>query len=327
MTLSIRPLFGAPLLVVAAVIAQVPEGAPARVALKAGDFTVSLNPLDPKSGRYRGTRFNWSGSFHKITLRGHEFVARWQESRDPLHHDNITGPVDEFDNESPPGFATAKAGASFAKIGVGALKRPDAEPYRFARTYELLDGGRWTQDFQASSALFTHELDHPAATYRYTKSITVGAGGKLTIAHELTNRGSAPLVTSHYGHHFFRIDDTPVGAPYELELAYPMTLNDARGRVDLFELKDRTLRLRGDLGSGDYVYSLLPGFGSAINDHRFTLRNTKTGSAIVAIGDRPLTKFQLWGVRTTLCPEPFVRIEVPAGGTERWSTRYRFETK
>jgi hypothetical protein len=45
------------------------------------------------------------------------------------------------------------------------------------------------------------------------------------------------------------------------------------------------------------------------------------------VNDRPLAKFNVWSVKTTLCPEPFVQITVAPGRETAWATRYEFGTK
>jgi hypothetical protein len=39
-------------------------------------------------------------------------------------------------------------------------------------------------------------------------------------------------------------------------------------------------------------------------------------------GDRPLTKCNVWAVKTTLCPEPFVDLRLGPGEEAKWATRY-----
>lgn len=51
---------------------------------------------DAKSGYYRGSRFDWSGVVGCLAYRGHTFFGVWFPRYDPLLHDAITGPVEEF---------------------------------------------------------------------------------------------------------------------------------------------------------------------------------------------------------------------------------------
>jgi hypothetical protein len=45
------------------------------------------------------------------------------------------------------------------------------------------------------------------------------------------------------------------------------------------------------------------------------------------VGTEPLSKFNLWGVRSTLCPEPFHAPNLQPGEEKVWTWEYRFEKK
>src|ERR1700733_11168579 len=109
---------------------------------------------DPKAGFYRASRFDWAGMIYSLVYRGHEYYGPWFQRVDPNVHDftydgaNIVagpctaavGPAEEF---QPLGY-DAKAGGTFVKIGVGALRKPDDSTYDQFRLYEPVNGGTWT---------------------------------------------------------------------------------------------------------------------------------------------------------------------------------------
>ena len=70
--------------------------------------------------------FDWSGVIASLTFKGHEYFGVWFPHYDPLLHDAITGPVEEFRDDGNPalGFNEAKPGGLFVKIGVGILRKP-----------------------------------------------------------------------------------------------------------------------------------------------------------------------------------------------------------
>ena len=114
---------------------------------------------DAQSGYYRGTRFDWSGVIASLKWNGHEYFGQWFDRHDPKIHDAITGPVEEFlTGESGLGYAEAKPGESFVRIGVGAVRKPDEPAYRRFETYEIVDSGKWTVNKGSDQIEFVHEL-------------------------------------------------------------------------------------------------------------------------------------------------------------------------
>src|SRR4030095_8508058 len=66
---------------------------------------------EPYRGDYRGTRFDASGDTYSLRFAGHEFTGPWFESYDPLRHDALMGPVEEFlSGDSSPCHAEAEVG-------------------------------------------------------------------------------------------------------------------------------------------------------------------------------------------------------------------------
>ena len=60
---------------------------------------------------------------------------------------------------------------------------------------------------------------------------------------------------------------------------------------------------------------------------RFTTRDFRLqggGVMMTVTGDKPLSKVALWGVKTTLCPEPYIAIRLAPGEEMNWSWSYDF---
>lgn len=91
---------------------------------------------DSKNGYYRASRFDWSGIVSELEYKGHSYFGPWFAQHDPLHHDAITGPVDDF---YPVDFDAAQPGESFLKIGIGVLQKPDAKNYSIVTPYKILN--------------------------------------------------------------------------------------------------------------------------------------------------------------------------------------------
>ena len=126
---------------------------------------------DAKAGYYRGTRFDWSGAVARLRWNNHEYFGEWFARHDPVLHDGITGPVEEFlAGDSSVGYDEAKAGETFVRIGVGAVRKPQEPAYRRFATYEIVDPGTWKVARGKDRVTFIHELrDANGYGYVYTK--------------------------------------------------------------------------------------------------------------------------------------------------------------
>ena len=82
---------------------------------------------------YRGTRFDRSGVFRRITYRGREFSDLWFDGIDPLRHDNLTGCSEEF---APVWIDSSRC----LKPGVGVLYVPEGESaYDRFKLYDIVN--------------------------------------------------------------------------------------------------------------------------------------------------------------------------------------------
>src|SRR5579872_4376384 len=100
---------------------------------------------DAEKGYYRANRFDWSGSIASLEWQGHNYFGVWFSRYDPKVNDSITGPVEEYRTGiSALGYDEAKPGGTFIRIGVGVLRKPDDAPFGQFKTYDIVDGGKWT---------------------------------------------------------------------------------------------------------------------------------------------------------------------------------------
>lgn len=184
--------------------------------LSNGVIETTLYLPDKQQGYYQGTRFDWAGAFRNLTYKGHSFIEQWFENYDPKLHDAINGPAEEF---TPLGYTDAKPGDTFVKIGVGTLRKPDDNPYAFAKHFEVADHGKWTVKRHNDRVDFTHELTDPTGYgYRYTKTVRLSKGKpELVLEHSLKNTGNKPIQTSVYDHNFFIIDKQPTGPTVNIQ--------------------------------------------------------------------------------------------------------------
>jgi hypothetical protein len=279
----------------------------------------SLYLPDTQSGYYRATRFDWSGVISSLEWNGHSYFGQWFPRYDPKLHDAIMGPVEEF---SGLGYDEAKPGESFVRIGIGAVRKPDEPAYRQFSTYDIVDPGTWTVHRSADRVDFVHLLrDTAGYAYEYRKTVRLN-GDTLVLEHRLKNTGRKAIATSVYEHDFFMLDNQPtspdffVRFPFEITAVAPLNgMAETRGK-DFVYLKE--------LQTGQTVQTQLRGFGAGAKDYDIRLENRKTGAGVRQTGDRPISKINLWSIRTTICPEAYIDLTIAPGQDVSWRLTYTF---
>jgi hypothetical protein len=283
---------------------------------------------DPIKGYYRATRFDWSGAIASLEYKGHNYFGVWFPKYDPKLHDSITGPVEEFrTGTSALGYDEAKAGGTFIRIGVGVLRKPDESPFQQFKTYEIVDPGKWTVHTSAGAVEFVQEVTDPASGYAYLYRKTVRLAKDLpqmTIEHSLKNIGKRPIETNVYNHNFFVIDGAPSGPDFAVKFPFDLT---ATGQLrGILETRGKQLDYLQELPPGQSVITELKGFGDTAKDFDIRVENKKAGAGVRVTGDRPLWKIMFWSIRTVLCPEAYVNMNVEPGSEFQWRLTYDFYT-
>ena len=294
-----------------------------QVELTSPRLKVLVHVPDARAGYYRGTRFDWSGAIASLRWNGHEYFGPWFSRHDPLLHDGITGPVEEFlTGESSVGYAEASVGGTFVRIGVGHVRKPEEPGYRRFGTYDIVDGGTWTIEREAAALTFVHRLDEANGyAYVYRKTLRL-EGDTLVLEHVLRNTGRKRLDTSVYNHNFFTIDGRPTAAP--VSVRFPFDPRPTRPVEPLAEFAGRELRFRRELGARENVFTEIEGFGASRDDYDFRIEQRETGGGVRIRGDRPLTKLVFWSAPRTVCPEPYVDASVDPGQETTWKITYEF---
>ena len=305
-----------------------------------GCIRLRVHPPGP-GGRYQGTRFDWSGMISDLVHEGHNFYPRWFARVDPgirdyVHEDAglavspctaATGPAEEFcTGESALGFDEAAPGAGFIKIGVGLLRRPDAQPYDCLRPYALLSGGRWRTEAGEASVSMTQDLadPHSGFGYAYTKRVILVPGlPQLRIEHRLVNTGGRGIATSVYNHNFLCLDGRPAGPGLTVLLPFPIRLG-ADSSPGPASVGPDSIGIRRDLVRGDCIMLYIGGFGPSAADHDLRIENAPAGYGVRTRGDRPLSRLKLWAIRGPACIEPYVDLDIPPGAEASWSVTYDY---
>src|SRR5438270_416173 len=267
-----------------------------------GQIQMMLYVPSGNRSSYQGTRFDWSGIISSLRYAGHEFTGRWYPTHDPKIHDALTGPVEESlaPGESAHGYAEAKPGGTFVRIGVGVVRKPAGETaYQRFQTYEIVDPGTRTFHQSADSAVFEHELKHESGyAYQYTKTVRLGKGKpEFTLEHVLRNTGMRVIETDQYNHNFFVIDNTTIGRGVSIVFPFePKAARDLEGKA---EVRGHALQFLRELNpGGESVSTEIEGFGPTPSDYDFRVENRKAGAGVRIRGDQPLSKIFFWSIRT-----------------------------
>jgi hypothetical protein len=290
-----------------------------------GPLKATILLPDAEHGYYRGTRFDWSGAIASLEYKGHNYFGKWFEKYDPKIHDAIMGPVEEFrTNDSALGYDEAKPGETFVKIGVGVLRKPDEPAYKFANSYEIVNGGKWTSKSAGNLVHFRHELtDASGYAYVYEKTIRlVKDKPQMIIEHHLKNTGKRTIETSVYNHNFFVIDGQPSGPDFTVTFPFAVqAVADVRNTVVANGNKWTYVR---ELPVGESVFTELKGYGATAKDYDIRVENTREKVGAHIVGDKPLSKLLFWSIRTTLCPEAYVSMKIEPGKSSVWKITYDF---
>jgi len=300
--------------------------------LCAGDFTraeisnglihATIYLPDQERGYYRGSRFDWSGVIASLRYGGHTYFGRWSEERD----DNaITGPVDEFASEDGAlGYAGARPGELFMKIGVGLLRKPDSAPYDATRPYRMIDPGRRIIRPFTDRIEFVHELsDGEGDSYVYRKTIRlVGRKPLLVIDYTLRNIGRKAIETGVCNHTFFVLDGRATGPATTIRFAFtPHAVDDPGGRA---AVRGNEFVYLKELDKSESVVTGITGFHEQAGDNDVGVENHQSGAGVEEIGDHPLSRIRLWSGRGTVCPETCIQLAVAPKHEARWRISYRF---
>ena len=310
-------------LIVLAMLSQLAAPQFPQAELSNSTIRATLYLPDPQQGYYRGTRFDWSGAISSLKWNGHEYFGPWFDRHDPKIHDAITGPVEEFlTGDAGLGYAEAKPGESFVRIGVGAVRKPEEPAYRRFETYEIVDPGKWTIKKSTSSIEFVHELGDTAGyAYVYRKTLRL-IKDSLVLEHRLKNTGRKPIATSVYNHNFFTLDRQPTGP--DIVVRFPFDPRAARALNGLAEVRGKELVFLKEFVKGQTVFTEVEGFGATAKDYDFRIEHRQSGAGVRITGDRPLSKLLFWSAGLTVCPEPYIDASVEPGKESSWRITYQF---
>jgi hypothetical protein len=293
---------------------------PPQAEISNGVVRATLYLPDAEQGYYRATRFDWAGVIASLEYKGHNYFGQWFPRYDPKLHDSIMGPVDSF---GVLWYDAVPVDGTFVRIGVGTLKKPQEARVNDFRTYDIVDGGKWSVKRAADSVEFTHEL---AGVYTYRKTVRLTPGKpEMVLEYSLRNTGAKTIETDVFNHNFFMLDKLPTGP--DVVVTFPFEVHATRPMTPLADVSGKELTYLAELQTGQTAQSDLTGFGATAADFDFRVENRKTGTAVRQRGSRPITRINFWSVRTTVCPEAYNHISVAPGQETTWRLTYEFSGK
>ncbi len=292
-----------------------------------GVIKAGLYLPDAQKGSYRATRFDWSGIIYSLEFKGHQYFGKWYVKHDPLIHDAITGPAESFDTDGAGlGYAEAHAGGQFIRIGVGVVEKPEERAFSAFNTYKVLDPGKWKVSQGKNWIQFQQTLTSKIGyAYVYIKRVTLVEGKpELVITHSLKNTGNKMISSTQFNHNFFVMDGKLSGPG--ITLKFPFDLKVVADFKGMLEAKGRELSYLKELEGDQFAQSLLEGYGPTAKDYDISIENKMAGAGVKITSDKPIVRFNFWTRKETVCPEPYIQLQIPSGKTEKWETRYQFYT-
>lgn len=309
------------------------------VQIASAHVKANLYLPDSEHGFYRGTRFDWSGVISRLQCHGHEYYGAWYTRRDPSVRDfifagsdiiaglqsAITGPAEEF--VAPQGYAEAKRGETFIKIGVGALRKAGDAEYSCYNNYEMVDSGTWSSQQSESSVEFTQELADRTSGYGYTYKKTISLISdrpEMVIEHSLTNTGRVPIRTMQYNHNFLTLDGTLTGPDFVITFPFQIQTTQTTEAVNphFVKIDGNQIVYRRPLGNDDVVGFPVNGFGKTSRDYDIQIENRRAGAGLRITADRSLVNLAVWSIRSVLSVEPFIDVNIEPSDTATWSYAY-----
>jgi hypothetical protein len=299
-----------------------PAGYP-RMIINNKAAVLTIYKPDSLRGYYRGTRFDWSGIIGKVATGGHTWYGDYTAgSHDPMTEG--TGTAGEYGIDSATGYSGTQP---FLKIGVGKLQATGGT-YNFSTNYPILDAGTWKIVRGKYWVEFTHLLaPFSGYGYDYVKRITISdTAAVYTINFNLTNTGAKTIVTDHYTHNFTLIDNKQVEGNYKVTFGFAPTLvsqtSSPGSWASMSSISGNTISVTATLNGSDYLWASFGGLTGKVSDNSAVVQET-TGNAALAIqGDAVPYKYNFWASPRSVCPEPYLPVNLTTGQAISWTDTY-----
>lgn len=197
------------------------------------DGTLQVEIMDPHAeDRYSNeVRFSPVAFILDAQYRGASYLYNPPRPLNPFAPG--AGLAMEFDlgeRIEPPGYAEAKEGEAFLKVGVGILERDIKDEYKFAHPYPIIELAKTTVDWELNKAHFIQTLEGNAQGYAYAFEETVELlADKLLLSYKLTNTGSKSFSTEQYIHNFLCFNGQNTKSGYQVSFPYDFSITASNG--------------------------------------------------------------------------------------------------
>ncbi len=309
--------------------------------IKNDQLRVKVYLPDAKNGFYNATRFDWSGVISSLEYKGHNYYGPWWDKIDPKVYDyaiegNVVsaaspgiGPIEEFQTDGKAlGYDDAKVGETFVKIGVGVLRKPDEPKYDHYKTYEIVDGGKWTVKKNSDWIQFTQELNDPSSGYAYTYQKTVRLmPGKpeMVLEHSLKNVGTKLIRSTVFNQNFLVLDGQPPGPDFSI--TFPFQLQSRRPPAkEVGEIRGNQIVYLKTLENQERLTASAEGFGDSATDFDIRIENRKVGAGLRMTADHPLSNVGYWSIRKVIGLAPYIAMSIAPGSEFTWKLTYEYYT-
>ena len=117
------------------------------------------------------------------------------------------------------------------------------------------------------------------------------------------------------------MDGKPTGP--DTQVTFPFELKAKRAPLaQLATVTGNNVVYQRELVKGESAAGLFEGFGSTSADYDIRVGRRDTGAAIRLRGDRPIESMVFWSIRSTVYPEPYIRVDTSPGKKTHWTYRY-----
>lgn len=296
------------------------------LGLKKQALSLTLCLPHLNQGYYRGTRFDWAGLIRDLRIGRQRYVDEWFDSYDPLKHDCVCGPAEEF---TQIGYDQACVGGEFLKIGVGTLVKPKEKEYDRFNLYKIANAGsRLFKQNDDDEVCFRHLLIADKYGYDYRKIIFLADEDRIILKHTLKNLGPSELSGSVYDHNFFTLGKSVVGP--DTRISFPFKpVGDWRSAYDSVCLTENGIEFSRTLKQDESVFMgnlhpKEPNDQETYEGYAFELGNTKTNMKVNAQCSSAFTHFVFWANHRVACLEPYIPFHIYPGESFNWEIEYLF---
>ena len=303
-----------------------------------GQIKAKVYLPDAKNGFYRSTRFDWSGAIGALEYKGHNYYGPWFKKITDVYDfgyegdDVISAPFTAMVGPSEEygvlGYDEAKVGGTFIKVGVGVLRKTEEPRYDHSKTYEIVDGGKWTVKKHKDSIDFEHAVSDSASGYGYLyrKTVRLVKGEpRMLIEHSLKNTGPKPIQSNVYNHNFLVLDNQPPGPDFEITVPFEIKPRREPNK-ELGEIRGNRIVYLKTLTGKDRMTTSFQGFSDSPKDYDIRIENKKVGAGMRITGDRPLSNVGYWSIKTVMAIEPYNALSIAPSVEFTWNINYEYYT-